>query len=123
MHWFHIKHKVLYLANNHSAACFHMGSRDRVPKLALNENLAGRRERRTDKGYLADHPLLAGNNFIPACLQGNRHKEYGNNPNRDSHSQRCPKMNASPRAVHRSPAPAGKSRVAGSKMCRQTESP
>jgi hypothetical protein len=40
VHWFHVKQQVLYLANNHSAASVHVGRRDGIPKLALDENLA-----------------------------------------------------------------------------------
>ena len=92
MHWFHVKHQVLYPANNHSAACVHIDRRDCIPKFALDEDFAGRRERRTDNRHFSDHPLLTGYNFISARFQSDRHKKYGDDAYRDSDSQGSPEI-------------------------------
>ena len=94
MHWFYVQHKVFNPANNHSAASIHIGRRDGIPKFALDEDLAGRRERRTDNRHLTDHSLLAGYDFISACLQSDRHKKDSDMPDREATAKAAQRLNA-----------------------------
>ena len=92
MHWFYVQDKVFNPANNHSAACIHIGRRDCIPKFALDENLARRRERCTDNCHCADHPLRPGYHFVSTGLERDGHKKNRDDPNRNSYRKGRPEM-------------------------------
>ena len=61
---------------------------DGVPKLAVDKNFSGRRERGLRNSDFANHSLFAGDNLVAAGAHGDAHEKGRNKSERDADGER-----------------------------------
>src|SRR5215469_3135302 len=87
-----LQHKILHLAYHDRLADFDAGGRHRIPKRAVQQNLAGGRQPRGHHSDLADKPLLSSHDFAATSAYCNRHQEGGDQPQGNGDRKRGPQL-------------------------------
>jgi hypothetical protein len=74
---FHLQGETLDLPDDHELSCGHCDWRNRVPKLAVDENFSLRGKRGLRDAGFTYQALRARDNLVAAGFEGNRHQEGG----------------------------------------------